>query len=110
QTFTCTGTGGNTDGTTITTGETLKYQTWRGINSNFDPTCTNPVIDCGVIVADYWDAIQPAGAQPPIAPPGGVVTWVDSAANTSRSHFPPASCKNYFYRVRVADRCARQAN
>src|SRR5262249_16209524 len=45
QTLTCTGTGGSTDGSAIPNGETLKYEIWRGINSNFDPNTALPTIE-----------------------------------------------------------------
>ncbi len=107
QTLTCTGTGGSTDGTNIPPQETLKYRVYRGIDPNFNPNDTTGLVDRGVIVMNFNDPNPP---QPPPSSPGGAVTWVDSAATASGSRFPPANCKTYYYRVKVADRCHRQAN
>lgn len=101
QSLSCSGTGGSTDGSLIPPQETLTYRVYRGTEVNFDPTSVVVGVDRGVIVLDFNSPGQPTGA------PGGTVAWSDSRLT---SLFPPANCKNYFYRVRVADRCVRQAN
>jgi prepilin-type N-terminal cleavage/methylation domain-containing protein len=106
-TLSCTGTGGSTDGTAIPPQETLKYQVWRGIDPTFDPTSANPAVDHGVMLVDFTSATPP---QPPPGTPGGAMTWVDSGTLASGSPLPPANCKTYYYRVRVADRCSRNNN
>jgi prepilin-type N-terminal cleavage/methylation domain-containing protein len=87
----CSGTGGSTTGTTIDPAEQIRYQVHRSTSSGFTADSTN-------IILDYYDASQPG---PSIASP---ITWDDSGAN---SKLPTAPCVNYYYRVRAADRCAK---
>jgi len=106
QTLSCSGMGGSTNGAAIPTQgqEHLLYSVYRGENINFDPTSTTPGVDTGVKILDSWD---------PGLTPGASLTWVDSAAAISgqpTTLYPPASCVQYYYRVRAKDRCSRQAS
>ncbi len=99
----CTGTGGSTNGSLIVPQEVFSYQIWRGEEDDFNPNAPpGPGVDNGVKVLDFF-----TGSQPAPGTPGSLTTWVDSATTSA---FPPANCKRYYYRVRIADRCMRQAN
>jgi prepilin-type N-terminal cleavage/methylation domain-containing protein len=94
STLSCSGSGGSTNGGMIPTQELMVYQVWRGTTPNFDPATD------GVKVLDFSSA-QPNSS------PGAQVTWVDSP---STSLSPPAACVQYYYRIRAANRCVRNAN
>jgi prepilin-type N-terminal cleavage/methylation domain-containing protein len=91
----CTGAGGSTDGSSIPSGEVIAYKIYRSIHANFDPGNPNE----SFVVLDTNTA-----SQPPLATPGALLQWIDTAIGNS-SIGPPANCIPYYYRIQTLDRC-----
>ena len=99
--MTCSGAATATTAANIPNAELLRFQIYRGTDQSF-----NPDNGQGTMVLDFGTASQPTGVLP-----GGAVTWVDkeraAAGDPVASLAPPASCVQYYYRVRAMDRCSR---
>lgn len=98
NTLTCTGSGADTNGTTIPRQETIRYRVWRGTTADFNPTAGQ-----GTLILS--EATAPA-LQPEIFPTTTTVTWDD---DTDSLGGPPANCKTYYYRIQAYDTCSLTA-
>lgn len=97
----CAGSATVTTAANIPSQELIKFQIYRSTDSSF-----NPDNGQGTMVLDFDTPSQPSGTTP-----GGPVTWIDkeraSASDPIQSLAAPASCVQYYYRVRAMDRCSR---
>jgi prepilin-type N-terminal cleavage/methylation domain-containing protein len=98
KTLSCTGVGGSTDGEPIPSAEIISYRVYRSTHANFNPADSSE----SFMVLDTTSK-----GQPPLATPGALVQWIDTALNNA-SDAPPANCISYYYRIQVLDRCYKQ--